>query len=1001
MNGHDVPAHPDPAPHPDQYPVEWEADVVLRDGTTTHVRPIRPSDAPALQRFHMGQSERSTYLRFFANIERLSDRDLERFTVVDHSERVALVAVKRVGQDLREDIIGVARFDKVTPHEAEVAFNIADAEQGRGLGSVLLEHLAAAARERGVRRFTAEVLPQNGKMLAVFQEAGYVVSQHVDDGIVAVSVDLDPTDRSREVMADREHRAEARSMHGLLTARRVLLVGPGPTAPPGTADRLLAERVLANALRDPGDGTFEVVGVAAPRGPEPPLLPGGEHREERHGGGDPSPVDDGRDDQHGHGSAHGHLHDAAVAAELVEELVEELDHEAAAPSVRFRDRIADVTGPVDLALLALPPREAIAATAELERLGVRAVVVLSAGFAETGPDGLALQRDLLRTAHTAGMRVVGPATYGLLTTHAGHRLNASLAEEAPPAGSIGIFCQSAPTAVTLLATALRRGIGISSFVSAGHRADVSGNDLMQFWQDDPETSVVCLYLESIGNPRKFSRIARRLASVKPVVVVTAGRSGQVVPPGHAVRSTRAPRRTLDEMLRQSGVIHAENTHHLVDIAQLLANQPLPTGRRIGILASSAALTALVAEAVVSAGLVVSDRSTFLPEDADDEQIESAVAALYAPDACDVVVAVHVPTVRPRVGTVSRAVARAAAASGRTTVASVLGLHGLATELSAQNPADPDGPRLHVPAYSTPEDAVAAVGAVVGYARWRDADHGTVERPAGVDSDRARAIVEGALAGDSVVDLDADTASALLAAYGIELWPSRRVRTADEAVAAAHEIGWPVALKSTAESLRHRADLGGVRLDIGDEDELRDDVGQMRASLAAVLPAGNPGRTAPGEDRDPDADPAGDRPTGPAPFEVQRMADAGVACVLRSTEDQLFGPVVSFGLAGDAVDLLGDVSYGVPPLTDVDVATMVRSIRAAPRLFGYMGAPVADTAAIEDLLARMSLMADELPELRSVELYPVVVAEHGAAVLSARVQVAGAQRADALRRALPG
>ncbi|MFE4465790.1 GNAT family N-acetyltransferase [Oerskovia sp. NPDC056781] len=1000
MNGHDVPADPDPAPQPDQYPVEWEADVVLRDGTTTHVRPIRPSDAAALQRFHMGQSERSTYLRFFANIERLSDRDLERFTVVDHSERVALVAVKRVGQDLREDIIGVARFDKVAPHEAEVAFNIADAEQGRGLGSVLLEHLAAAARERGVRRFSAEVLPQNGKMLAVFQEAGYVVSQHVDDGIVAVSVDLDPTDRSREVMADREHRAEARSMHDLLTARRVLLVGPGPTAAPGTAERLLAERVLANALRDPGDGTFEVVGVAAPDSDERSAPPAGGHGVRPDEGG-AVPVGQAEDHgPHGHdgaqGSSHGHPHDAATAAELVEELVEELDDEAATPPVRFRARIADVPGPVDLALLALPPREAIAATAELERLGVRAVVVLSAGFAETGPDGLALQRDLLRTAHTAGMRVVGPATYGLLTTHPGHRLNASLAEVEPVAGSIGIFCQSAPTAVTLLATALRRGIGISSFVSAGHRADVSGNDLMQFWQDDPETSVVCLYLESIGNPRKFSRIARRLASVKPVVVVTAGRSGQVVPPGHAVRSTRAPRRTLDEMLRQSGVIHAENTHHLVDIAQLLANQPLPSGRRIGILASSAALTALVAEAVVSAGLVVSDCSTFLPEDADDERIESAVAALYAPDACDVVVAVHVPTVRPRVGTVSRAVARAAAASGRTTVASVLGLHGLAAELSAPNPADPDGPRLHVPAYSTPEDAVAAVGAVVGYARWRDADHGTVDRPEGVDSDRARAIVEGALAGDSVVDLDAGTTARLLAAYGIELWPSRRVRTADEAVAAAHEIGWPVALKSTAESLRHRADLGGVRLDIGDEDELRADVEQMRASLAAVLPAGNPGRAATGE-----SGAGAVEHTGPAPFEVQRMADAGVACVVRSTEDQLFGPVVSFGLAGDAVDLLGDVSYGVPPLTDVDVATMVRSIRAAPRLFGYMGAPVADTAALEDLLARMSLMADELPELRSVELYPVVVAEHGAAVLGARVQVAGAQRADTLRRALPG
>ncbi|MFD6091988.1 GNAT family N-acetyltransferase [Oerskovia sp. NPDC060338] len=975
MSGHDVPAEPDAGPHDagqGEYPVEWEADVVLRDGSTTHVRPIRPSDAPALQRFHMGQSERSTYLRFFANIERLSDRDLARFTVVDHDERVALVAVKRVGEGSREDIIGVARFDKVTPHEAEVAFNIADAEQGRGLGSVLLEHLAVAARERGVRRFSAEVLPQNGKMLAVFQEAGYATSQHVDDGIVAVSVDLDPTERSRAVMADREHRAEARSMHGLLTARRVLLVGPGPTAEPGTASRLMAERVLANALTDPGDGTFDVVGVAPPAGFDDPSAEPAEPAEptepaER--GVEPDSVDstdstDSTDD----------------------------DGAAGSPAVRFFARLADVPGPVDLALLALPPHEAIAATAELERLGVRAVVVLSAGYAETGPEGVALRRELLRTAHAAGMRVVGPATYGLFTTHVEHRLNASLAEVLPPAGSIGIFCQSAPTAVTLLATALRRGIGVSSFVSAGHRADVSGNDLMQFWQDDPETSVVCLYLESIGNPRKFSRIARRLASVKPVVVVTAGRSGQVVPPGHAVRSTRAPRRTLDEMLRQSGVIHAENTHHLVDIAQLLAYQPLPSGRRIGLLTSSAALTALVAEAVGSAGLVVSDRSGFVAEDADDDEVEAAVAAIFAPDACDVVVAVHVPTVRPRGEAFSRAVARAAAASGRTTVASVLGMHGLAEELSAPDPTNPDGPPVHVPAYSTPEDAVAAVGAVVGYARWREADHGTVERPTGVDSDGARALVEGALVGDTVVDLDPQDVGRLLAAYGIELWPSRRVRTADEAVAAAHEIGWPVALKSTAESLRHRADLGGVRLDIGDEDELRDDVEQMRETLAAVLP----GVLGPGAGTDGHGEQG-----GPAPFEVQRMSDAGVACVVRSTEDQLFGPVVSFGLAGDAVDLLGDVSYGVPPLTDVDVATMVRSIRAAPRLFGYMGAPVADTAALEDLIARVSLMADELPELRSVEIYPVVVAEHGAAVLGARVQVAGAQRADTLRRALPG
>lgn len=924
---------------PDRYPVEWEADVVLRDGTTTHVRPIRAEDADALQRFHVGQSERSTYLRFFAPMERLSERDLERFTRVDHVDRVALVAVRpRDGADVatqdaeageaQEDIIGVARFDRTGTSEAEVAFNIADSAQGRGLGSVLLEHVAAAARERGVRRFTAEVLPQNGKMLAVFREAGYDVRQQMDDGFVQVSVDLDPTERSRAVMADREHRAEARSMQGLLGATSVVLVGPGAPVGDGVEpdgaplDRVLAHRALAALVRSP-DVTVHVVGA----------------------GGD---LPDG----------------------------------GAAPLVHTT--LADVPGPVDLAVVALPPPDAIETVRQLARLEVRGVVVLSAGFAETGPEGLALQRELLRVAHTAGLRVVGPASYGLLRTGETRErpaLAATLAEDLPLPGVVGLFSQSAPMAVTLLATTARRGLGVSSFLSAGHRADVSGNDLMQYWQDDAATQVVCLYLESIGNPRKFSRIARRLASVKPVVVVTAGRSGQVVPPGHAVRSTRAPRRTLEEMLRQSGVIRAENTHHMIDIAQLLAHQPLPRGRRVGILASSASLAALVAEASSSAGLVVA-RSDFLPEDASSAELAATVDALYAPDACDVVVVVQVPVVHPRREDLSRAVARAAARTGRTTVASMLGLHGLTDELSAPAPDTPGGGApdalLRVPAYSTPEDAVAALGAVVRYARWREADHGTPVRPAGVDAGRARALVEGALAGRDAVDLDPATTADLLACYGVRLWPARRVRTADEAVEAAREVGWPVALKSTAAGLRHRADLGGVRLDIADEAELRSDVAQMREALAAVLPG------------------AADQP-----FEVQAMADAGVACVVRSTEDQLFGPVVSFGLAGDAVDLLGDVAYGVPPLTDVDVAAMVRSVRAAPRLFGYMGTHVVATAALEDVLARVSVLADDLPEVRSLELYPVVVSEHEAAVLSARVTLADAQRADALRRALPG
>jgi acyl-CoA synthetase (NDP forming)/RimJ/RimL family protein N-acetyltransferase len=919
----DVPADAASASSAEQapeYPLEWEADVVLRDGTTTHLRPIRPDDAGALQRFQQSQSERSSYFRFFAPVRSLTERELRRLTHVDHDDRVALVAVRPGADDAgddgspREDIIGVARYDKVGDGEAEVAFNIADSMQGKGLGSVLLEHIAAVARERGVRRFVADVLPQNSSMLKVFRDAGYEVTQRLDDGVVSVTFDIDPTERSREVMADREHRAEARSMQGLLSARRVLLVGPGPESP-AAPEAHLARRVIQAAVADPGD--IELVVLGAP---------------------DPVPG----------------------ARQIV--------------AVSSWDEV----GEVDLALLAVVPDVAVDAVRRLATHGARGVVVLATGYAETGPDGLARQRELLRTAHAAGMRVVGPASYGIVTTTPGARLHASLAERPPAPGVVGLFCQSAAAAVTLTATLERRGLGVSSLVSAGHRADVSGNDLMQYWQEDPGTEVVCLYLESIGNPRKFSRIARRLAAVKPVVVVIAGRSGQVVPPGHAVRATHAPRRLLDEMLRQSGVIRAANTHQLMDVAQVLAHQPLPTGNRVGILASSAALAALVAEAAAAAGLVVAASSDFLPPDASDEEIARTVGALYAPDACDVVVAVDVPVVLPRTGAVARAVAQAAARTGRTTVASMLGLHGMPDELAA---TAPDGREVRIPAFSTPEDAVTALGKVVDHARRRTEDQGSHVRPDGVDARRARRLVEGWLAreqGDATRALTPDEAAELLRCYGLELWPSRQVRTPDEAVAAAEELGWPVALKSASPALRHRTDLGGVRLDIADADELRDDVARMRDVAASVL----------GE-----RDPA---------FEVQRMAPVGVACVVRSGEDLLFGPMVSFGLAGDATELLDDVAHGVPPLTDVDVAGMVRTIRAAPRLFGYAGTPPVDVDALEDLLARVSVMADDLPELASLELYPVVVAEQGVSVLhaSARLRPA-ARRADALRRALPG
>ena len=925
-----APGRPPGETHPEvDYPTAWEADVVLRDGGTAHVRPIRSDDADALQAFHVGQSERSTYFRFFAPLSRLPERDLARFTHVDHHDRVALVAVVSAEQD--ERIIGVARYDRIDDASAEVAFNVADDHAGRGLGSVLLEHLTAAARERGLSRFTAEVLPNNSRMIGVFREAGYVVAQHLDDGILTVSFDIDPTERSLAVMADREQRAEARSVHGLLTPGSVLVLAddglragqaqsvdghPEPVG--GRAERALA-RVVAAHLVD--GGTDEAV--------ERPVV---------HVVGVPEPVEGAR----------------------------------SWPSV------AEVPGPVDLLVLAVPAAQAAAAVRLCARLRPRGVVVLSSGFAETGPDGLAHQHDLLRSAHAAGMRVLGPASYGFFRHGVdGHpTVNASLMAAVPQPGRLALFCQSAPLAVGLLASARRRELGLSTFVSSGNRADVSGNDVMQYWGADEATDVVGLYLESIGNPRKFARVARRLAATKPVVVLTAGRSGHVVPAGHAVRSTRVPRHALEEMLRQSGVIRVENQHQLLDVAQVLVHQPLPTGRRVSVLAGSEPLAALVAEAAASAGLTVGDQRaipTGGDSDADLDRLDEELAAVYGDPGCDVVVVVHVPTVGLPDPRIAGAVARAAAGSARTTVACILGLSGVTAELSA---TDADGRRWTVPAYAAPEDGVLALAAAARYSAWRGADHGQPLAPDGVDRARARRLVDAAMGGHgpAPVTLDQHQVTELLAAYGLHLWPAIVARDSAEAVAAAERLGWPVALKSTATRLRHRIDLGGVRLDLGGPAALIEAMAQMSGHLEAHGVDG--------------------------PFEVQRMSPPGAACVIRSSEDPRFGPVVSFGLAGDAVDLLGDISHGVAPLTDVDVAEMVRAVRAGPRLFGYRGLPALDVAAVEDVLGRVAVMADDLPELHSLELHPVVVGEVGAAVLGARVELAEAGRADSGRRVLP-
>ncbi|CAN7363008.1 GNAT family N-acetyltransferase [Terrabacter sp. LjRoot27] len=861
-------------------PVEWEADVVLRDGTVAHIRPITPDDADGIRHFHSLQSEESIYLRFFAPLRELSARDLHRFTHVDHHDRVALVAT------LDGEIIGIGRYDRIDPTSAEVAFNISDHYQGKGIGSVMLEHLAAIAQEMGINRFVAEVLPQNRKMLTVFKEAGYEVTHHIEDGVVEVSFDISPTEQSKAVQLSREHRAESRSMHTILFPERVAIIGAS------RREESIGALVMRNIL------------AAGYQGELYPI-----HR----------------------------------VADRIQGLT-------AYPSIQ------DVPEPVDLAIVVVPAAQAIEVVKDCGKAGVKALLVLSAGFAEAGEEGVRLQEKLRRRVRRAGMRIVGPNSFGLINNDPSVRLNATLASVIPESGRLGLFAQSGALGVAVLASAARRGLGISVFASAGNRVDVSGNDLMQYWIDDQETDTVGLYLESMGNPRKFSRIARALAAVKPVVVVSSGVSSFAAPPGHRTRVTNVPPQAFDALLRQAGVIRVENVHQLFDVAQLTLHQPLPKGDRVAIVGNSDALGALSASACVSWGLRVTHGPVSLPPQASAEEFAAALDAAFADPEVDSVVAAFIPPLVTQDEEVHMAVRTIVADHEKPCVATFLGMRGVGDGLSYEQ----HGIRRSVPAYSMPEDGIRALNAVTRYALWRQRDRGTQVAPVGIDRLRAEALLDGYLAGSpDGRALTREEARELLGAYGIRVWPAVEVAGVDAAVAAAEELTYPVILKSTSPVVRHQPGLVGVRGDLVDAEAVRDAYTSLTQRLGPL-----------GADR----------------FVVQRMAVPGVSCVIRASEDPLFGPVVSFSVAGPPTELLGDVAHRIPPLTDVDVTDLIDSVKAAPLLSGHRGAAPVHRAALADLIARLSVLADDHPELSSVELNPVNAWTGGVDVLGAEVVV---------------
>lgn len=874
---------------PPGYPVEWEADVLLTDGGVARLRPIRPSDAQMLVEFYDRVSPESKYLRFFAPYPKLSQRDVDHFTRVDYVDRVAFILT--VG----EDMIAVGRYDRADDDEAEVAFLVEDAHQGRGIAQLLLEHLAEAARERGITKFFAELLPQNARMASVFADAGYRVSKGLEDGVLHVEFPILPTDTSVGVMERREHRAESASMRRLLTSERLVLLGPGGRV------QSLVTALLSGGFR--GDIT-------------------------------------------------------AVSTDQVE-----------VSGVRTAPTLAAVPGRIDLAVVSVPTAEMGSVVIDAAHKGAHALVVL------TGTDsGVDAAGTVVSLARAYGVRALGPDALGVINTDEQVSLNASPGPM-PRVGGVGLFCQSAAIGIGLLNYAVRHEVGLSSFISTGEYADITANDVMQYWEDDEATRVCLLALDSIGNPRKFSRIARRLTNRKPVVVLDPGRTHRGTHYGVRGGLGHLPDEAVDALFRQAGVMVVHRRGALFDIAKIAARQPLPRGQGVRLITNSGTLAQQMTHTIDGVGLLVDCEPVVLPPAATPDDFAAAVADGMAAERCGSVLCAVVNVFDCGTeGTEARL--REIAADAAKPLVSVL----LDFSDPVPESGEPDRPGA-LPVFDAPVDAVHALAAVTAYAHWRERDPGAVPLLE-VDEQAARRIVNEVLGrtpeGRELTEVE--TAS-LLGAYGIGLVPRYPVRSLDEAVETASRLGWNVVLKATSMAIRGRPDQASVYRNIDDPEEMALAWEDLRR-LVDELGLGT-----------------SDDLAAAAPV-VQAMAPPGVALLLTTREDAAFGPVVSLGLDGIATELLGDVAYRVPPLTTADAAGMVRDLRAAPTLFGRHGSRGVDIAAVEDLLHRLSQLADDLPQLASVSLSPCVASISGISVLGAKVVVAPtADQRDPLARGL--
>ena len=867
------------------------ADVVLRDGRTLRLRPPARDDAEGLLAFFGGLSQRSAYLRFHG-FAALGPRLMESLVEPDWHERGTLLGTL-VDPD-GERVVAVANYVRLRDSKlAEAAFTVADEHQGRGIGTRLLEQLAARAAEVGIERFVASVLPDNRAMVGVFEAAGFELTRTLEGGELEVQFPIASTERYRERVEARDHEAVVASLRPFFEPRTVAVIGASKRR--GS----IGGELFRNILK----GDF--AGAAYPVNR------------------DGEPV-------------------AGVRA------------------YRSIDEIAD---PVDLAVITLPSPAVLGAANEALARGVRALVVISAGFAEIGSEGVRRQEQLLAAVRAHGARLIGPNCLGLAV--AGPSLNATFAARSAPAGNIGFSSQSGALGLALLEASESRGLGLSAFVSIGNKADVSTNDLLEWWEDDDATELVLMYVESFGNPRHFGRLARRVARTKPILALKSGTTatGQRAASSHTA-ALAGSETAVDALFRQAGVIRAASLEELVDVATLLSSQPEPRGSRVAILTNAGGLGILCADACEAAGLTIPElgggtrealAGLLSPEASVDNPVDmlgGATAATYQAalpllldePQVDSVIVLFVPTVTATADEVAQAVDDTVGASRRDkpVLAVVLSAAGIPPSLRR------DGAK--VAAFHYPESAARALGRLAGRAEWLRKPHGSVPALDRVDRAAAERVIERALAGADDVWLDPAGTRELLLAYGIPLVPERQAADPAAAVAAAAELGYPVVVK-TAAAGAHKTELGGIALDLADADAVRT---------------------------------AAERIGGP--LLVQAMVPEGAELLAGIVQDPVFGPLVAFGPGGVFAELIGEASFRIAPLTDHDAEELVTGGKAGRLVRGFRGAPAADAASLADLVLRLARLGEELPAVAELDLNPVLALPDRCVAVDARVRV---------------